>query len=211
MDVRRALWWSFMGKPSGPLGELGARLMASVNGDTYRQVAVELGLQPDDDLLDVGCGSASLLVDQAAGVRHVAGLEASGIQIGKARSRLAERLAAGSAELVTGDMGSLPWEDGRFSAVSAVNVLKFAPDPLGALREMARVLRSGGRLVITIDDFSRQSWGGAERSGGVDAFGQWQWGESDIQRLLEDAGFGDVRGRALPGKLGLELVRGTKP
>ena len=65
--------------------------------------------------------------------------------------------------------------------------------------------------MITIDDFSSQSWGGAERSGGVDAFGQWQWGESDIQRLLEDAGFGDVRGRALPRKLGLELVRGTKP
>ena len=210
MDVRRMLWWPFFGKPSGPLGELGARLMPSMNGDTYRQVADELGLQGDDDVLDVGCGAAVLLSDHAAKVRSVAGLEASGIQLGKARSRLAERLAAGSAELVKGDMGSLPWEDGRFSAVAAVNVLKFAPDPPGAVREMARVLRAGGRIVITIDDFSKQSWGGTERSGEADAFGQWQWTDTDIQHLLEDAGFSDVRGSALPGKLGLFLVRGTK-
>ena len=155
----------------------------------YRQVAEELGLQGDDDLLDVGCGAAVLLADHAAKVRYVAGLEASGIQLGKARSRLAERLAAGSAELVRGDMGSLPWEDGRFSAVAAVNVLKFAPDPPVALREMARVLRAGGRIVITIDDFPKQSWGGTERSGEADAFGQWQWTDTDIQRLLEGAGF----------------------
>lgn len=210
MDVRRMLWWPFFGKPSGPLGQLGARLMPSINGETYRQVADELGLQGDDDLLDVGCGAAVLLADHAAQVRHVAGLDASGIQVGRARSRLAERLAAGSAELVTGDMGSLPWEDGRFSAVAAVNVLKFAPDPPGALQEMARVLRTGGRIVITIDDFAKQSWGGTERSGEVDAFGQWQWTDTDIRHLLEDAGFSDVRGSALPGKLGLFLVRGTK-
>ena len=210
MDVRRRLWWPFFGKPSGLLGEVGARLMPSINGDTYRQVAEELGLQGDDDLLDVGCGAAVLLADHAAKVRYVAGLEASGIQLGKARSRLAERLAAGSAELVRGDMGSLPWEDGRFSAVAAVNVLKFAPDPPVALREMARVLRAGGRIVITIDDFPKQSWGGTERSGEADAFGQWQWTDTDIQRLLEGAGFSDVRGSALPGKLGLLLVHGVK-
>ena len=75
-----------------------------------------------------------------AGLRYVAGVDTSEIQVGLARHRLAERIAAGTAQIVLGDAGALPWQDGRFSAVVSVNCLKFVVDPDQALRDMHRVL-----------------------------------------------------------------------
>ena len=207
MGLRRSFWFPFFGVPSGALGSLGARMMPRMVGRLYPMLAGQLALRPEDDLLDVGCGSAMLLAEQAAHVRHVAGLDASEIQVGMARQRLAARIAAGSAEIVLGDAMALPWEDGRFSVVASLNCLKFVPDPPQALAEMQRVLRPGGRLVLTIDKQS-DTWG---RSGSIDAMGQWQWSEDDARRMLEEAGFADVSVADMPTRLGLQFVRGTKP
>lgn len=209
MGLRRSFVWALAGKPSGPLGRVGARLMVMMLRPTYLAMAAELGLQPDDDLLDVGCGSASLLAEHASHIRYVAGLDASEIQVGMARRRLADRLATGSAEIVLGDAGRLPWDDGRFSVVTSLNTLKFVPDPEGALREMCRVLRPGGRVVVTMGESKQAYWGATGESGTADAWGQWQWSDADAQRLMEAAGFADVAVSVLRG--GFKLVRGTKP
>ena len=123
-----------------------------------------------------------------------------------ARKRLADRIAAGTAEIVLGDAMALPWEDGHFSVVASVNCLKFVPEPPKALSEMSRVLRPDGRLVLTIDKQS-DKWG---RSGEVDAFGQWQWSVDDARRMIEEAGFADVSVADMPTRLGLQFVRGVK-
>jgi len=206
MGLRSSFWLPFFGVPRGALGKIGARVLPRVAGRLYVMMAGELALRPEDDLLEVGCGSAGLLAEQASHVRHVAGLDASEIQVGMARKRLAERIAAGTAEIVLGDAMALPWEDGRFSVVGSLNCLKFVPDPPKALREMHRVLRPDGRLVLTIDKQS-DKWG---RSGEVDAFGQWQWSVDDARRMIEEVGFADVSVADMPTRLGLQFVRGVK-
>ena len=207
MGLRRSFWLPFFGVPRGALGSVGARLMPRMVRPLYVMMAKELDLQPDDDLLDVGCGSARLLAEQAAHVRFVAGLDLSGIQVGMARKRLAERITAGTAEVIKGDAMALPWADARFSVICSLNCLKFVPDPRRTLREMHRVLRPDGRLVLTIDK-QAEKWG---RSGEVDAFGQWQWSEDDARRMMEEAGFVHVAVADMPTRLGLQFVRGTKP
>jgi SAM-dependent methyltransferase len=207
MGLRRSFAFSFFGVPSGRLGSVGARVLPMLGRRLYPMMAKELDLRPDDDLLEVGCGSAGLLAEQAPHVRHVAGLDASEIQVRMARQRLAHRIAAGTAEIVLGDALALPWEDGRFSVVGSLNCLKFVPDPPKALREMHRVLRPDGRLVLTIDKQS-DKWG---RSGAVDAMGQWQWSEDDARRMVEEAGFADVSVADMPTRLGLQFVHGAKP
>lgn len=194
-------------------------------------MADELDLQPQDDLLDVGCGSGGLL-EKAARVRFVAGLDASEIQLGLARRRLADRLATGTAELVLGDAAALPWEDGRFNAVASLNCLKFLPDPDQGLREMLRVLRPGGRVLIMIDPRVKDAakpgranalgeqvlltlywfiWG-ATKSGQVNAFGERQWSAEDAREMLQRAGFAEVSVTELPARyLLMQLLRGVRP
>jgi ubiquinone/menaquinone biosynthesis C-methylase UbiE len=168
-------------------------------------MAAALDLQPDDELLDVGCGSAVLLASHATTARYVAGLDASDMQLEIARRRLADRLNAGTAELVNGDAAALPWPDGRFSVVTSMFCLKFVPDPVKALAEMHRVLRPGGRAVVAIADELHDE----KASGSVDAWGQWQWSASDAALLMEKAGFTDVATSVL-GKPACQVVRGTR-
>lgn len=197
-----------IGLPSGPLGRMTARWMEVDHRPIYPVMARELDLRPEDDLLDVGCGAAGLLAGEAGHVRHVAGLDASEIQVDLARRRLAERLEAGTAEIVLGDAGRLPWEDGRFSVVTAYGCIEFVPDPLRALSEMHRVLRPGGRAVLTLglatDD--------ASLSGTKNRWGFPAWSVADGRRLLEEAGFGDVSISPPPSRyFTLQLARGIKP
>ena len=168
---------------------------------------VAVPLQPEDDLLDIGCGPGGLLTEQASQVHFVAGLDLSDISLGTARQRLADRIAAGTAEVVKGDAMALPWEDGRFSVVSSMNCVKFVPEPLRAVREMYRVLRPGGRAVVGLGQRIQDQ----DESGKVDAWGQWQWSDADARRLIEGAGFVDVAVSVLPAGPKEQLVRGTKP
>ena len=90
-------------------------------------------------VLDVGCGSGELLMLAAARGAEVSGIDAAEGMLAIARRRLPD------ADLRLGAMEELPWEDGRFDVVTAVNALQFAPDFVAALREAARVARPGGR------------------------------------------------------------------
>lgn len=197
-----------IGQPSGPLGWMTARWMVADHRPIYPVMARELALQPDDALLDVGCGAAGLLESQATHVQFVAGLDASEIQVSMARRRLAVRLGAGTADIVLGDAAALPWEDGRFSVVTAYGCLEFVPDPLRVLSEMHRVLRPGGRAVLTLglptDD--------ASLSGTKNRLGFPRWTAADGRRLLEEAGFGNVSISPPPSRyFTLQLARGINP
>ena len=152
---------------------------------------------------------AGLLVDHAAHVRHVAGLDASELQVSMARQRLAERIAAGTAEIVLGDAGALPWDDGRFSVVTSVNALKFVPHPEQVLREIHRVLRAGGRVAVTMGEAEQVPDGSADAV--VNAWGEWQWSAAAAQRAMEDAGLVEVAVSVLPVFSKALLVRGRKP
>ena len=121
MGLRRSWWMSSVGVPHGLPGRLGVRMMPRISRSFHDAISAELDLQPEDELLDVGCGSATLFVDHAGHVRYVAGLDASELQLEMAHKRLAERIAAGTAEIVHGDADHLPWEDGRFSVATSVN------------------------------------------------------------------------------------------
>lgn len=194
--LRRTTWsaWfaavarSWAGVPSGPLGWLSSRwVMPLLHGPIYPLMARELDLRPEDDLLEVACGSGIFLAEDASHVRHVAGLDLSDIQVALAQRRLADRIAAGTAEIVKGDAASLPWADGRFSVVTCIGSMEAFPDPARALAEMHRVLRPGGRAVVEM---------GAKVAAGTETHlwrgVAWVWNEPDVRRLVEEAGFGDV-------------------
>lgn len=97
-------------------------------------------------LLDVGCGDGTLICAAAARGAMVAGIDADPAMLAAARQRMAR--AGLEAALREGRVEELPFPDASFDVVASVTVLCFVGDAGRALREMARVLRPGGRLVI---------------------------------------------------------------
>src|SRR5205085_5189528 len=75
---------------------------------------------------------------------EVAGLDVTPELLAVARERLP------GADLREGDMETLPFDDAAFDAVLGINAFQFAGDPRRALREAARVLRPGGRVVASL-------------------------------------------------------------
>ena len=94
-------------------------------------------------LLDAGCGAGLLALLASLRGAQVTALDASPGLVAIARQRLP------AADVREGDLEALPFADGSFDAVVAVNSIFYAADMAAAMRELARVARPGGRVVIT--------------------------------------------------------------
>jgi ubiquinone/menaquinone biosynthesis C-methylase UbiE len=98
-----------------------------------------------DAVLDVGCGTGQTL---AAIVAAHPAVRAYGIDLSGEMLAVARRRLAGAAELQVADAERLPLADGSVDLVVCVDSFHHYPDPGAALREMRRVTRPGGGLVM---------------------------------------------------------------
>lgn len=97
-------------------------------------------------VLDVGCGDGTYALAAAGRGAAVTCLDASPAMLAAARQRA--RREDATLQTVQADAGALPFADGTFDVVTAVTVLCFVEDAPRTVREMARVLAPGGRLVL---------------------------------------------------------------
>jgi ubiquinone/menaquinone biosynthesis C-methylase UbiE len=107
------------------------------------------------DVLDVGCGTGFLALQLAALGHRVFGVDLADEMLELARSKAAAAVLTAHFEL--GDAERLPCADTSFDLVIERHVIWTLPEPDVALREWARVLRSGGRAVLIEGDWRRGS------------------------------------------------------
>jgi len=119
---------------------------------TTRETMARLDLGPDDRVLDVGCGTGAFLdrLSQSHPPAQLVGVDPVPAMLAIARRRL-----GATVELHEGWAESLPFAAGQFNVVVSCNAFHYIRDPLAAVREMVRVLRPGGQIVITdwCDDY----------------------------------------------------------
>jgi SAM-dependent methyltransferase len=101
-------------------------------------------------LLDAGCGAGLLSLLASLRSAQVTAIDAADSLVEVVRERVP------SADVRQGDLESLPFGDATFDAVIAVNSIFYTADMNAAMRALARVVRLGGRVVIT-------AWGPPER------------------------------------------------
>jgi ubiquinone/menaquinone biosynthesis C-methylase UbiE len=119
---------------------------------TTRETLRRLPMTSGARVLDVGCGTGELMRRLRAKYPHavLAGLDPVAEMLAVARDKL-----SGNEDLRTGYADALPWGAGAFDVVVSCNMFHYISHPVEALREMGRVLRPGGSLVLTdwCDDY----------------------------------------------------------
>jgi ubiquinone/menaquinone biosynthesis C-methylase UbiE len=107
------------------------------------------GIDPDDRVLDVGCGTG--IVARLAAERVGPAGQVVGVDLNEGMLAVAGRIAP-AVEWRQGDAVHLPFPDSSFDVVLSQFALMFVPDRAGALREMVRVTRSGGEVLVSVWD-----------------------------------------------------------
>ncbi|PRY42263.1 methyltransferase domain-containing protein [Umezawaea tangerina] len=127
--------------------------------DVVRQrriVREALSLHHGERVLDLGSGPGFLAVEMAAEVGPdgaVCGIDPSPSMLALAADR-----SGHAVEYRQAGAERIPFQDGTFDAVVSTQVFEYLPDVPGALAEVRRVLRSGGRLVLVDTDWDSLVW-----------------------------------------------------
>ena len=105
------------------------------------------GAGPEDTVLDVACGPGLVVAAFARVVRHATGIDITPAMLDRARAHAAQQ-GLTNVTWHLGDVLPLPWPDASFSIVSSRFAFHHFLEPLSVLREMARVAKPGGRVVV---------------------------------------------------------------
>ncbi len=132
------------------------QISAGYFGKQIREAAISKAyLRPEMVVADVGSGTGYVAAGIAALVKQVNVVDNSAAMLEVAKKNLS---AFGNIQYFIADGADLPFPDGSLDAVFANMYLHHTLEPAAAIREMARVLRPGGRLVITDMDEHPNAW-----------------------------------------------------
>ena len=166
------------------------RLRREMFGRASALQALPALLDPTMAIGDLGCGTGQMSATLAPFVARAIAVDRSGEMLQAARRRLRD---FHNVDVRRGELEALPIEDRELDAAIMMLVLHHVPDPAAALGEAARVLKSGGRLMVCDmlphdrDEYKQQMghvWLG--------------FGDEQMKRLLASAGFTSPRITGLP-------------
>jgi demethylmenaquinone methyltransferase/2-methoxy-6-polyprenyl-1,4-benzoquinol methylase len=125
-----------------PVYDLMNRVMTMGLDQRWRRATVQAVVHPGDRVLDAACGTGDLAIIAAKAGAEVTGLDFSERMLERARRK------APDLEWVRGDLLALPFADGSFDAATVGFGVRNVSDLPGAITELRRVLRPGGRLAV---------------------------------------------------------------
>ncbi len=105
---------------------------------------------PCGHLVDFGCGNGAQTLLFAGDCDRLTGVDVSEEFLTEFRREISARGLEDRVEAVAAGGGPIPLPDGSADVVTSFTVLEHVPDEMAALREMRRILRPGGKMIITV-------------------------------------------------------------
>lgn len=181
-------------KPDGFWGKLMIRSMNKGHSELTDWALCYVNIKSGDYVLDVGCGGGKTVgkLSNMVGNGKVYGIDYSDLCIKKAEKLNHKNVLCGKVKLQKATVSALPFDSEKFDLVTAVETYYFWPDKLNDLREIWRVLKPGGKIMLVFemlkDKNDPEKWSKVEERLNIEAVSR-----EDIDAMLERAGFLSIR------------------
>ncbi len=178
-----------MQEPSGIIGRfIIGRAMNRTNSDIIAFTVQSLDIDSTDRVLDIGFGGGAAIerMVKLADSGLVVGVETSAAMLKQALKKFDRAINAGRVQIKEGSVTKIPYDDGFFNKVCTVNCIYFWPEPAPVMKEIFRVLKPSGRVVVAVylkEEFERYP---------PSRYGFRIYSDTRLQELLEEAGFNEV-------------------
>ena len=176
-------------KPTGFFGKMLAKGMARGHKDLYKNAVKAINPKKDDEYLEIGFGSGIFIKKYMSHVSKIAGIDYSEDMVKLASDINRNLVESGKAEFKQGYASSLPWADNEFTVVAAIEVFFFLNETEKTLREIFRVLKPGGRLIIEMG-FNKDD--GVDHKRIIKKMNLKLYSGEEMEKLLKKAGFNDI-------------------
>jgi ubiquinone/menaquinone biosynthesis C-methylase UbiE len=176
-------------QPTGWFGKILMRDFFKQHNEKINDLAVEmLDLQSTDRVLDIGFGGGMTIAEMLKTIDtgKIDGVDFSNVMVEQGRQKFKDAIAAGKVSIEFADVQQLPFDDNTFDKICTVNTIYFWPDPLAALQEIKRVLKSSGKLAIGIRSADKM------KDLPVTQYNFRLYAPEAVKELLLEAGFSDV-------------------
>lgn len=165
-------------------------LMCKINAPMNETTIQLLGINEEDNVLEIGFGNGKYIAEIAEKMKgtHVFGIDFSDAMVETATKLNKTFIEQGRVHIEQGNIENIPFGDRMFNKIFTVNTIYFWSDPILALREIQRVLKPGGRVVITFRSKAIMS----QRSSEQYAFSLYTPESEEVENLLKETGYSNI-------------------
>ena len=191
-----------------PKGFWGKMMIRNMNKNHFEVTGWGLShcdFKATDVTLDVGCGGGMTVNRISKMVQKAYGVDYSELAVSKAEKLNKKQIKSGKAEFCQASVSHLPFDDNMFDVVTAVETYYFWPDKLNDLKEVLRVLKTGGRLLMVFEmcrvEDNPDKWQEVEELINIKSVT-----EQEITDILKEAGYVNIKTDVVAEKSWLSAV-----
>jgi ubiquinone/menaquinone biosynthesis C-methylase UbiE len=176
-------------QPSGLFGKFVMTDFLNKHNEKMNHFAVEqLDIKPTDKTLDIGFGGGVTIEKMLKKIDtgKIYGIEFSEVMVEQAKQKFKPEIESDKVSIKFGDVKQLPFAGNTFDKICTVNTIYFWDEPLADLKEIKRVLKSDGKLVVGIRSADKM------KELPVTQYNFRLYEPEAVRDLLIEAGFTDI-------------------
>jgi len=187
--------------PTGRSGTFCARLMNIGHSNVTRWGLSHISINKNDMILDIGCGGGKTVntLAKIATEGKVYGIDYSQVSVAVSTSKNKRLIEKGQVKILHASVDSLPFSDDMFDLAIAVESYYFWPDLINNLREIRRVLKTGGSVILINEMYRDERF--EKRNSNWARIGDFTYHlPEEFRGFLRDAGYSSIKIEVLENK-----------